>query len=386
MQMKAILGGEVFLVLVLYIIFLMFTYVLPKTADRIKRRTVTFLRWFLLFNLACYCFYVMRYFSDASIGLSIWGYHLAALAGAYSLLAATLSRNGMLFTKSVCRFVVLHICFYLIALGVVTHLELPILYRVGISSIGMSCVLFVALFLVRCPKDRQRTIGEKIFSFSILLSAISLLVTPLIMKFFTPNIGLQFVIANVLNLTSTALIVFGFTVSIIYSLVNRLQEEMNTDSLTKVKNRNYFYDIAARMLAFADRNDIPSSMVISDIDNFKQINDNYGHLVGDLALVKFAESLTKQVRQEDVVIRLGGEEFLVLFPNLPLSQAVDVVERIRAAICEVDIDTGNGVIHMTASFGLVEIDRDRSVDDNISRADKALYSAKNNGKNQVRIG
>lgn len=124
------------------------------------------------------------------------------------------------------------------------------------------------------------------------------------------------------------------------------------------------------------------SIILFDIDNFKSINDNYGHLTGDQILVEIAEITSDKVRQTEFVGRWGGEEFLVICPETQLDQAVEIAERIRFTI-EAYQFKGTGSISMTASFGVSSYRTDDTRDIIISRTDEALYIAKGNGKNQV---
>ncbi len=122
-----------------------------------------------------------------------------------------------------------------------------------------------------------------------------------------------------------------------------------------------------------------------DLDHFKRINDSFGHANGDMVLIEFYRTCQQLVRESDTITRYGGEEFLVLLPETQLHQAVDLAERIREAVAEIELEANGGIIRLTVSIGVVEWDAERfkTIEDMLECADEALYNAKNNGRNQV---
>jgi len=158
---------------------------------------------------------------------------------------------------------------------------------------------------------------------------------------------------------------------------------MNTDHLTGILNRRALDKNLKREISFALRHKLPLSFVMADIDNFKKINDNYGHEVGDFVLKSFTKALKKSLRQEDMLGRYGGEEFVLVLPNTDIEKAFQASERIRHKIEKLKIKEING--NITASFGitgLLSTDDEKSL---IKRADDALYEAKKNGRNRCEI-
>ncbi|MBI5891006.1 MAG: diguanylate cyclase [Nitrosomonadales bacterium] len=130
-----------------------------------------------------------------------------------------------------------------------------------------------------------------------------------------------------------------------------------------------------------------SCIVMVDLDNFKTVNDRYGHLAGDRALIASARYMIEHLRSYDKVFRYGGEEFLLLLQHTEMTAGYELVERLRKGIESLTIDVeGQVPIHITASFGLVCLDPDSPVESSIDRADKAMYMAKAAGRNSVRIG
>ena len=177
----------------------------------------------------------------------------------------------------------------------------------------------------------------------------------------------------------------------IYATIEQKQQELleintglvrvtNTDKLTGLYNRKYYYEMLAQnFLAYYD-DSIPVSLVILDIDYFKRVNDTYGHLVGDDVLVHLASLLQQNCREQDIPCRYGGEEFIVILPNTVKEEAVQVGKRLNELVQQTDWPT---IQHLTISVGISTIYREDTEDALLDRADKALYFAKQNGRNQV---
>ena len=132
------------------------------------------------------------------------------------------------------------------------------------------------------------------------------------------------------------------------------------------------------------RSGSPLGIILADLDDFKRVNDTYGHEVGDEALRSFAEILQGTVRDVDLPVRLGGEEFAVLVPDTGLDGSVQLAERIRRALESMHADHRSGAqIRLTASFGVSCFPSAASAEDLLSDADRRLYDAKRRGKNMV---
>ncbi|MEJ7669307.1 MAG: diguanylate cyclase [Casimicrobiaceae bacterium] len=157
-----------------------------------------------------------------------------------------------------------------------------------------------------------------------------------------------------------------------------------TDSLTGLYNRKKLDDILAEQFARFRRNRRPFVAVMLDLDNFKLINDTYGHVAGDAVLANVADILKQSVRSFDYVARYGGEEFVVVLVETALGEALDIAERIRAEVEIPRVRAGNTLIPVTVSLGIAH---SREGDDGpaeaLARADHALYAAKRAGRNQV---
>lgn len=162
----------------------------------------------------------------------------------------------------------------------------------------------------------------------------------------------------------------------------RITRLSRIDPLTQLYNRRYFYEIFDTNLAFAKRHGIPVSLVLCDIDHFKHINDTLGHDTGDEVLRKFAALLRDHCRNEDLPVRFGGEEFILLLPNSDCDSAYKTAERFRPLLEQTRILKQQVV---TASFGVAEYTPGDSAETVVKNADTRLYDAKKSGRNIVTL-
>lgn len=163
----------------------------------------------------------------------------------------------------------------------------------------------------------------------------------------------------------------------------QLRRHAEHDSLTNLYNRRIFLELLHKHKSLATRTKTPFSLLVLDIDNFKAINDTYGHLAGDEVLVHFADIMQKNLRQEDVIGRMGGEEFSIFLPNIAMEAAISFAERLRVMIEGNPASTSKGQIHYTISVGVTNIECDTTLAKALEIADAAMYAAKNSGRNKV---
>ncbi|QBE62061.1 GGDEF domain-containing protein [Pseudoduganella lutea] len=155
------------------------------------------------------------------------------------------------------------------------------------------------------------------------------------------------------------------------------------DALTDVPNRRGFYGALAPWLALARRPGTPTALLILNLDGFKRVNDHYGHAVGDQVLKAMVVACRRQLRDSDLMGRLGGAEFAIQLPRTALADAVHVAERIRASIEAAPVKAERAVISLTASLGVTTIRPDDTPVSLFKRADEALQAAKLHGRNRV---
>ena len=160
------------------------------------------------------------------------------------------------------------------------------------------------------------------------------------------------------------------------------------DPLTRLWNRGAIFDILNRELARSKREMGSTGLLMMDIDYFKQINDRYGHLTGDEVLRELAKRLSKSIRSYDSVGRYGGEEFLVVLPNVAGTSSSHIAERIKMKATGIPMSTNEGNMSVTLSVGVAvtEWTGGYNADDLIQLADQALYRAKENGRDRIELG
>lgn len=163
----------------------------------------------------------------------------------------------------------------------------------------------------------------------------------------------------------------------------KLEIMASTDKLTGAANRQVFDEYFRLALDKAKLTRSPISILLLDIDHFKKVNDSYGHGIGDLVLKTMTNMLRGLLQQQDILCRWGGEEFLILLPEMDLSRAAELAEQIRDLISLREIKVNGLHISITASIGVAEHQVQEPAEDLIKRADLALYQAKEAGRNQV---
>ncbi|MCF8032000.1 MAG: GGDEF domain-containing protein [Desulfarculaceae bacterium] len=159
-----------------------------------------------------------------------------------------------------------------------------------------------------------------------------------------------------------------------------------TDDLTQIYNRRYFMEMTLRELALGTRHGYPVALLLLDLDSFKEINDELGHLAGDRALASCAATIQRTIRQGDVLGRFGGDEFLVLAPHTGLDSAARLAERIRETMAGQGVMAGGRKLTVRLSVGVVTTEQGTtSADDLLRLADRALYRAKEMGGDRIEL-
>lgn len=165
---------------------------------------------------------------------------------------------------------------------------------------------------------------------------------------------------------------------------DELSRLATTDPLTGILNRRRFLELADYEIRRCKRHGCALSFVMFDADNFKKINDTYGHDVGDQVLVTITSAASRSLREVDNIGRIGGEEFIILLPDTPLSGALILAERLRSIIGKIDYKLEDGkILNFTVSLGVTQLIQSEDVDSVLKRADMAMYKAKHNGRNRV---
>jgi diguanylate cyclase (GGDEF)-like protein len=181
------------------------------------------------------------------------------------------------------------------------------------------------------------------------------------------------------SLVVSLLFTFSLLASVMREMLQTLKNERNQDPLTRLLNRRAFFEQAEQRLRLTPNDQW--ALIVCDIDHFKQVNDNYGHAAGDQALLMVGAVLVQQVRQNDLVARFGGEEFVILINCQDMLLAKSVAERMRLQIMATQFPAIPE--RLSASFGVTLIMPNQSISDAIECADTMLYHAKRSGRNQV---
>lgn len=198
----------------------------------------------------------------------------------------------------------------------------------------------------------------------------------------TPVLGVAYLASYLLMIVNG----FGFLLLCKQKDDALMRRLATVDGLTGTLNRRAFFERAdgARLLALRLRK--PISLLMLDIDHFKQLNDSFGHACGDEALRVFADTALGVLREHDVIGRLGGEEFALALPGTTLDGALEAAERLRMAVTAAPVIAGAPGYRMTVSIGVVVIDPFEELTAALARADHALYAAKTGGRNRVQAG
>lgn len=161
----------------------------------------------------------------------------------------------------------------------------------------------------------------------------------------------------------------------------QLKELTKRDSMTSLLNHEYVYKKLCEEIERAKLTEYPLTVIMIDIDDFKRINDSFGHLIGDRVIIQIAQTLVRTCRSSDIIGRYGGEEFIIILPETNLNEAVSLAERIRSTIEETQFENG---CRITISSGIMEF-HGETAEELIMGADKSQYAAKENGKNRIVI-
>ncbi len=254
------------------------------------------------------------------------------------------------------------------------------------TGYGAMCIVGLTTLLT----SRRRSIMDILIIAVVAIQALDFLVRPNVTLMFEKTIPAEdyrasvyySLIGLVLGVKSVvgAMVLIGAT---IVEWTNALRERGARDALTGLQNRGAFQDTMRELLPRAQTEGRPLSLVVADIDHFKQVNDIWGHQAGDHALTHFAKLIQDMVRGCDTAGRIGGEEFCIAVWNCPNEPAARLADRIRLAFAELEHKGLNDDIRLTASFGVATAMEGETYEGLFSRADEALYLAKSKGRNRV---
>lgn len=169
----------------------------------------------------------------------------------------------------------------------------------------------------------------------------------------------------------------------LYSMTNTLEQKAYKDNLTGINNRENFEDIFGIEIANANLNNLPLSLIIFDVDNFKLVNDTYGHQAGDILLKDLVHLIESNIKNGDIFARWGGEEFVILTPSTEINGAYVLAENLRKLVQSYTFNYVEK--NLTLSFGIAQLSKEDTKKTLFEKADKAMYEAKKNGRNRTEI-
>ena len=283
-------------------------------------------------------------------------------------------------------------------IGVITSILALLLYftywdndigmRMVTLSLGTAAIIFMLVY--RLWRTRKTSLR-----FSADLMLISFLIYGIFMIGRTVSIALnpqQDLFSNTPVQSATYLLLFvmsyfwstGFILMLTQRLRNDLMEIATIDVLTRIPNRGATQVFLTKELSRVQRNHSEFSVLLIDIDNFKSVNDRWGHAVGDHVLIRTARIFQSMIRKQDLVGRWGGEEFLMILPGSPYCDAESLAERVRSEIAHSEYRHSSGSFRITVSIGVTCADETSTGDQTLKKADDALYEAKST-KNSVSV-
>lgn len=266
------------------------------------------------------------------------------------------------------------------------YIERSLIARIYVQNVGYSAILFLAA--LRISHIRKHGFVDKVLFWTLFLFALHFVPRTLLTIGFSAPVG-EAAFANSLFWQTLQLalailgpaLAFAILAATISDLMRDLRRERDRDFLTGVLNRRGF-ETAAKA-AWKRPGEAIGSLILCDVDHFKSINDTHGHPVGDVVLKQIAETLQKSARQQDVVGRVGGEEFAIFLPETNLPAAFEYAERLRLTIANSDFGKVLGDRRVSASFG-VAAQAPHRWERLFRAADSCLYEAKRSGRNQTR--
>ena len=278
------------------------------------------------------------------------------------------------------------ICFAVITWFTYGNPHVGLRTGLGPSYAALTLLFSAALILNHRPQSRP---AEWSAAITMVIFALSQLVAAAAAYLQGPEFNQGY--ANIyyqVNFIAMPAAYTGMGMFVVFMLASDLSEQMKEiairDQLTGLLNRRGYSEAAATAYATARRTDGPVSVIVADIDRFKNINDMYGHSTGDSALCHFANLLQSGRRAEDITARIGGEEFALVLPGADVEMSLMIAENLCRQLESTPMETDLSPMAMTASFGVATISvNDTCLSDVIVRADAALYRSKRNGRNCI---
>ncbi|MFT2111432.1 GGDEF domain-containing protein [Marinomonas sp. 2405UD68-3] len=262
--------------------------------------------------------------------------------------------------------------------------------RIIIISLVVSGIGFYSVWILWKDTRKEFRFLECLLSWLFIIHSIYLLVRAFITYIETPI--LDFMNANILHALSffdvfifSILLTFGFIFLLNKELQSRLKHLSDTDSLTGILNRGAFLKLIEQK-SDHQKNQTPFSLIMIDIDHFKQINDTYGHKIGDIALVHTTNIINNALNKEQILGRLGGEEFCIALPDTNLVKAIEIAQEVLISLSSSPLIKDSITLNLTISIGVAEHQSSSNkIEDTLQYADEAMYKAKEAGRDCIKV-
>lgn len=340
-------------------------------------------------------FFISVFFAFVLYCLRFWGFYLWSVVsnnllyvlGCYFFYFGVRARYGCRLRSQIVLGATVHLLLLSVLMWYFSAIKDDVLMRLPILLLSM-CVPILLSFSTIRAHSHNGNLGDKILQLGCLVALFLLpLLFPLFSFLLKPDAPGQLYVTTLVTLTLQTLCVGGLAMSYIYDLIDKLRHDAHTDKLTGAKNRRYFFRVAPKLIEQSQQQQQAICLVMIDLDYFKQVNDNYGHQVGDEVLHSFATLLLQHLSEKDLLARYGGEEFVVLLPGKNLAQATAWVNQIRNQLSSVAMATPQQAppLFLTASFGLLLCPPQQEVEEVIKQADEALLRAKLAGRNRLEL-
>ncbi len=310
--------------------------------------------------------------------------NILVITGVACFLAGVVLRSGHHPLLKYRNFIVVYLCFLFIAFQFIFN-DTSGLNELRIAlTYGHLILLLVLSAGLMFKKKDAINVGDRFIIVAIVILLASFIFLPASYSMHK-DVALYSGMIMMLLVINQILALGGILIAYLIDASDRYQQTSTTDYLSGLANRDHFIKGVITELARIKRSSGKASLVMIDIDDFKQINDLYGHGMGDLAIRRVAESISNAIRDVDLAGRLSGEEFAVLLPDTDVEGAQILANRILESVRNTMIDDGSRYVKLTASLGVSEISQDSSIDSLLRAADKAMSLSKTRGKNQVTI-
>lgn len=277
----------------------------------------------------------------------------------------------------------------LLAFFTLVHPSLAVRSLVVSVGCGVIAVLSAWVLLQGCGEGAERVPCRATAGLLLLFVLTTVLRCAGVLLHTVPREYFASSLINVINLFGFQIVIVGVPLGYFWMTATRLWARQNelarTDPLTGLPNRRALEEWGERAMAQSRSERMSFAVLAIDVDHFKQINDRYGHEGGDVALRALAQALAAAVRKEDLVARLGGEEFVVAFWNEGMGRTQRTAERIRQIVEAMHIDVEGEMVRVTVSGGVAVLESGDTFETVLRRADRALYAAKLAGRNRVMV-